>query len=222
MQFWNAFPTCVTHPILVLRTSYFVHQKLDNMPSSALPVELLIIVCCHAIYFGGAAGNPRDEETWALHPFQRSHGLKQGEHLTFLEHIEVAFDTARRSETQAAIIFSGGRTNPHHANLSEAKSYLDAASALKYDGCNQVLLEELATDSYQNLLFSILIFRKNFGFYPSHVKVVTHDFKSTRFRELHAKALRWPAERFEVIGINPPFLGEPCADQPSICSSSWF
>jgi len=176
-------------------------------------VELLIIVCCHAIYFGGPAGNPRDEDTWALHPFQRSNGLKQGEHLTFLKHIEAAFDAASRSDTQAAIMFSGGRTNPDHANLSEARSYLDATSALKYGGWNQVLLEELATDSYQNLLFSILVFRKNFGLYPSHVKVVTHDFKSTRFRELHAKAVRWPAERFEVIGINPQFLGE-------ICSSS--
>ena len=187
-----------------------------------MSVELLIIVCCHAIYFGGPARNPRDEETWALHPFQRSHGLKQGEHLTFLEHIEAAFDAARQSNVQAAIIFSGGRTNPDHANLSEARSYLDATSALKYDGCNQVLLEELATDSYQNLLFSILVFRKTFGLYPSHVKVVTHNFKSARFRELHANAVRWPAERFEVIGINPPFLGEPCADHHPIMLTSWF
>src|SRR6266480_1230743 len=192
------------------------------MSSSTLPVELLIIVCCHAIYFGGPRGHPHNEDTWALQPFQRSHGLKHGEHLTFLKHIEVAFDVARRSDTQAAIVFSGGCTNPNYANLSEARSYRDAASALKYDAWNQVLLEELATDSYQNLLFSILVFRKNFGLYPSHVKVVTHDFKSAGFRELHAKAVRWPVERFEVIGINPPFLGESYADQHSICSVFMF
>lgn len=177
--------------------------------SSSTPPVVLIIVCCHAVYFGGPQGNPRDEASWALQPFQRSDGLKHGEHLTFLKHIESAFEAARRSDTRAAVVFSGGCTNPDHAHLSEARSYLDAANALRRDRRNEVLLEELATDSYQNLLFSVLAFHRNFGSYPSHIKVITHDFKCARFRELHARAVRWPAERFEAIGINPSFLGEP-------------
>jgi len=167
----------------------------------------LVIVCCHAVYHGDVCGNPRDEATWALQSFQRSHGLKQGEHHTFLKHIEAAFAVSRHDNTPA-IVFSGGRTNPDYPHLSEARSYFDAARALSINNGREVLLEEFATDSYQNLLFSILVYRSKFGQYPSNISIVTHEFKTLRFRDLHAKAIRWPDERFDVMGINPPFSGE--------------
>ena len=170
------------------------------------PSRDLIIVCCHAVYHGGARENPHDETTWALQPFQRSQGFKQGEHLTFLKHMEVAFGVVRH-DNAPVIVFSGGCTNPNYPHLSEARSYFDAARALNMDNDREVLLEELATDSYQNLLFSIALFRRKFDHYPSNISVVTHEFKS-RFRDLHIKAICWPEQHFNVIGINPPFSGE--------------
>jgi hypothetical protein len=66
-----------------------------------------------------------------------------------------------------------------------------------------ILLEEQATDSFQNLLFSILLFRKTTGKYPKQIRIITHAFKAKRFLELHAPAIRWPKDRVQVQGIDP-------------------
>jgi hypothetical protein len=66
-----------------------------------------------------------------------------------------------------------------------------------------ILLEEQATDSFQNLLFSILQFRKATGNYPKQIRVITHAFKAKRFLQLHAPAIRWPKERIQCQGIDP-------------------
>jgi len=42
-------------------------------------------------------------------------------------------------------------------------------------------VEEDATDSYQNLLFSIVKFKHITGRYPAKIVVVTHAFKQERF-----------------------------------------
>jgi hypothetical protein len=65
------------------------------------------------------------------------------------------------------------------------------------------LLEEQATDSFQNLLFSILLFRKTTGKYPRQIRIITHAFKCKRFLELHTPAIRWPKDRVQVQGIDP-------------------
>lgn len=160
----------------------------------------LAIVCCHAIYEGS---DPTDEKSWRLQSFQRSCGSRPGEHLTFLQHIEAAVQL--RKSGSVTVVFSGGRTNPDVADLSEAQSYFNALEHVKKDASDGILLEECATDSYQNLLFSILLFRQSYGYYPSNIIVITHAFKEHRFLHLHAKAIRWPLDRIRVLGINPPF-----------------
>jgi len=156
-------------------------------------------VCCHAIYEGL---DPTEEKCWRLQSFQRSDGLKPGEHLTFLQHIQAAIEL-RESHSVDTVVFSGGRTNPELAELSEAQSYLNT---LKHkQTIDAPLLEEHATDSYQNLLFSILVFRRYHGYYPAEIIVITHFFKEQRFLALHAKAIHWPSDRIRVLGINPPF-----------------
>ncbi|TID16377.1 hypothetical protein E2P81_ATG11804 [Venturia nashicola] len=159
------------------------------------------IVCCHAIYQGS---EPTDERNWRLQSFQRSSGLKPGEHLTFLRHIETAVELLE-SKSVDSVIFSGGRTNPDVAHLSEAQSYLNALQHTRRDAIDMLLLEEHATDSYQNLLFSIILFRQTYGYYPDEIVIITHTFKTARFLDLHAKAIHWPLNRIRVLGINPPF-----------------
>lgn len=137
-------------------------------------------------------------------------------------------------------MFSGGATDSGVANLSESRSYYDAYVQLygPQDDYPPLLPEMMqimwgervdceldATDSYQNLLFSIVRFRKITGIYPHMITVVTHAFKASRFtvgsdhvysgvdlltetQSLHGPAIRWPAHRLRVLGINPPFTGE--------------
>ena len=176
----------------------------------------LVILCCHAVYHGASGSDPRDENAWALKPFQKSTATKSGEHETFLQH---AFAAVQLADANTLIAFSGGPTDAQYPDLSEAQSYLNAfrdwsraigMTVPKALSNGQVFLEERATDSYQNVLFSVLGFRRRTGYYPERLTIVTHAFKNERFLHLHSKALKWPAERVKVLGINPPFTRESC------------
>ena len=68
----------------------------------------------------------------------------------------------------------------------------------------RALLEPRATDSFQNLLFSLLRFVRATGRAPAHVTLVSHGFKRRRFLEQHCAALRVPAERVTFVGADPP------------------
>lgn len=151
-----------------------------------------------------------------MQPFQRSNAdtLKVGEHETFLAHIQAGMNSLHRPGT--LLVFSGGITTHHQ--ISEARSYLNACNSLRLrgrlrqteamlKGLSGIATEEYATDSYQNLLFSIIKFWQLTGSYPHSITVITHAFKESRFLELHAQAIHWPAERIRVQGINPPFTG---------------
>jgi hypothetical protein len=191
--------------------------------------EDLIIVCCHAIYTPSADSDdfplrtPYDERNWLLAPFQKSDPEtgKLGEHTTFIAHAQAGIDALIVNPTNAdletnILVFSGGPTKRPSTDMSEARSYYHAALANELAQGHlgggrthslftrgRILLEEHATDSLQNLLFSILLFRRKTGQYPRHIRLVTHAFKSKRFLELHAPAIRWPADRIQVQGIDP-------------------
>lgn len=64
--------------------------------------------------------------------------------------------------------------------------------------------EAHATDSFQNLLFSILHFHSLTSNYPTQITLISHAFKRARFLELHCRALRWPLAKVAYIGIDPP------------------
>ena len=71
-----------------------------------------------------------------------------------------------------------------------------------------IALEPHATDSFQNLLFSLLAFVALTGHPPTQITIVSHAFKQKRFLDLHCRALRWPRERVEYVGIDPPMEGD--------------
>ncbi|KAK5149057.1 hypothetical protein LTR04_000141 [Oleoguttula sp. CCFEE 6159] len=182
----------------------------SSLSSSAPPKTDLIILCCHAIYARGpnssVLNNPYDESQWHLQPFQR------GEHETFMQHIAASFAyiTTSTAHERTMLVISGGATKQGEGVvISEARSYLHAycdgqtqtrvgavgvnvdAETLLSEG--QVLLEEYATDSFQNLLFSILRFRRAVGTWPRMITVVTHAFKAERFLDFYRST--YPLEK---------------------------
>jgi hypothetical protein len=96
-------------------------------------------------------------------------------------------------------------------NLVKDNNYFNMAHLIDTE---RILVEPHATDSYQNVLFSLLEFRLCTGNYPETVAVFTHQFKSTRFLEYHFPALgllpdataeETLADRTaDVHGIDPP------------------
>ena len=167
----------------------------------------LIVLCCHAVFTGDE--DDIGEEHWLLQPFQRSNPTigKPSEHKTFMTHIAAA-GLACKSDPGSLLVISGGRTTDF--DRSEAEGYEASSFTLlhKFALGKPIPLEENATDSYQNLLFSILEFRRTTGSYPESITVITHAFKERRFLELHARAIKWPLARIRVQGINPPFTLE--------------
>jgi hypothetical protein len=174
--------------------------------------------------------SPQDEKNWYLAPFQKSNPQtgKPGEHETFLAHIQAGLDGMTTgsnamwkedvawNQDKTLLVFSGGATKPSLTSTSEARSYYHAALAQELAqghigggrahelySKGRILLEEDATDSFQNLLLSILLFRKTMGEYPENVRIITHAFKAKRFLKLHAPAIRWPQDRIQVQGIDP-------------------
>ncbi|CAL8577493.1 hypothetical protein XPA_003320 [Xanthoria parietina] len=160
----------------------------------------LIIVCCHSIWLGGLT-NGHDEAEWALEPFQR------GEVPTFIEHIKVGL---RRLSEQpdSLLVFAGGPTKRARTERSEGESYLALAAANAYFSFpispNSITHEPDSTDSYQNLLFSLLLFRHLTTSYPTHITVISHEFKRARFLDLHVRAMGWPSDEVTYIGLDPP------------------
>lgn len=166
----------------------------------------LIIVPCHAVY---VKGNPRNDESWLLQPFQR------GEPVTFLDHIETALYLARSqpqtAETESPlIILSGGVTNSSCPGRSEAKSYLWAAEAGGYIDHNpvpnEVLLEEFARDSLENLAYSTALYYSHRGRMPHKITIVGWPFKEERFRHHFASlGLNRSADiEFAYVGVGQP------------------
>ncbi|KAK5168197.1 uncharacterized protein LTR77_006766 [Saxophila tyrrhenica] len=168
----------------------------------------LVIVCCHATYTGD--GTDTSERNWILQPFQKSDPTtgKASEHETYITHI-LAGAQAIDNDENALLVFSGGVTAS--ADVSEAQGYRRVLASLK-DGedwhGDDVCTEDVSTDSFQNLLFSILKYRQHVGSFPEQITVITHAFKEKRFLNLHALAIRWPAHRIRINGINPPLTRE--------------
>ena len=177
---------------------------LATPPEAYANCKDLIVVCCHATYLGDGS-YASDESEWLLEDFQRSNPTtgKPSEHDTYIAHI-VTGALAVQNNTQSLLVFSGGTTTKERVR-SEAEGYEKVYLGLFAKLYERYALEPYATDSYQNLLFSILQFRKLTGRYPECVTVITHAFKEDRFLTLHAPAIKWPANRIMIQGINPPF-----------------
>jgi hypothetical protein len=104
------------------------------------------------------------------------------------------------------------------SSASAVLSQDDKKTLLENLNDHTTLAEPHATDSYQNVLFSLLLFRLKTGVYPRRITVVTHEFKRSRFLECHLPALGiYPSStltttaaaaaatvQVKVIGINPP------------------
>ncbi|KAJ6157649.1 hypothetical protein N7470_005241 [Penicillium chermesinum] len=84
---------------------------------------------------------------------------------------------------------SGGRRRSQELNLAKENNFYQDQTADSTIDPTKIIVEEYATDSYQNLLFSLLRFRSHVGAYPRRVTVVTHAFKRERFLECHFPAV---------------------------------
>lgn len=156
-----------------------------------------IVVAGHAIY---QQGDPLDDSSWTLQPYQ------SGEARFFVEHIERGVHLAAL-DPAALLIFSGGQTSAPAGPRSEAESYRAVAEHYQWwkhgSVAARTVTEEFARDSAENLQFSLACFHQHIGHWPQSVTLISWQFKEERFQH-HCAALPWPAERFTFVGANNP------------------
>lgn len=207
--------------------------------TTSLPLpNHLVVVCGHGIWQGGPA-NGYDESEWLIESY------KAGETPTFIEHIKAGIQVLADDE-RAVVAFSGGPTRKE-TPLSEARSYANLAAANNYFGLlkdggdtstaqnthplspiplhRRIIVEEQALDSYYNILFSLIAFRRHVNelaastltstplpssssAWPVRLTIVSHAFKKSRLVGDHcgpdAIAFLPLESRINFIGINPP------------------
>jgi hypothetical protein len=127
----------------------------------------LIVVAGHSVVISGHLNDAdRDENDWFLLEYQKGKGLPQ----SIVAHIREGIKQAAK-DPRSLLIFSGGETRGQTGPLNEGTSYFHVADAMNlWDEAkafgtvaadtvrSRTMSEEFATDSFQNLLFSICRF----------------------------------------------------------------
>jgi hypothetical protein len=161
---------------------------MENQPI-ADTASKLIIVPGHAVYEGNHSADAYDATKWV----GTYSGYVYGDEvMNYVRHIQRGINLADR-DSRSVLLMSGGKTR-EDSKRSEAESYFDLAEQLSWFGAqsvaDRVRLEEFATDSFENLLFSIQLFQMLHPKlrFPQKVTVVGLRFKSLRYH-LHADAI---------------------------------
>jgi hypothetical protein len=93
-----------------------------------------------------------------------------------------------------------GHSNLHNKEMTSNDLPDDPSRTVRA----RTITEEYATDSFQNLLFSICRFYEITSTYPTDITMISDTFKQHRFESLHVPALRWPQQQFHYIDVDPP------------------
>lgn len=174
----------------------------------------LIMVAGHSVIISGHLHDAdTDEKDWYMFDYQVGHGLPQ----SIVSHIRAGIQEAAK-DPHSLLVFSGGETRSSVGPINEGTSYFMVADAMdlwnepvvrnetSFLGAATVrersITEEFASDSFENLLFSICRFKEVAGSYPTRITVISFTFKRTRFIKLHARALQWNLNAFAYIGLD--------------------
>lgn len=168
-------------------------------------VNALVAVAGHATYIDGLDRVPSDpsaERHWLLQSFQ------QGEVPFYVNHMRRGSDLVATTVGSIGLM-SGGRTRLAGGHWSEASSYLGTADHYGFwqgsdeassDVRKRFDAEIFARDSLENVLFSVMNFRRRVGHMPLSVVMVGWEAKQPRF-EYHAQTLGVPNEVFTYEGV---------------------
>ncbi|KAL3816559.1 LOW QUALITY PROTEIN: hypothetical protein ACHAXA_003799 [Cyclostephanos tholiformis] len=182
----------------------------------------LIIVAGHSVLISGNVHHAAfDDSVWYLYDYQKNKGLPRAIVLHIQAGIRLALDDPEQPpifwETQPVQRRRGGS----YFRVADALDLWDGRDVFLANDKNpdadasdsvvanstvraRTVSEEYATDSFENMMFSICRFHEVTGRYPNKISLVSFTFKRRRFETLHADALRWPLDRFHYVGIDPP------------------
>ncbi len=173
-------------------------EKGSEIRSDMRAYRELVMVPGHGVFIGDSPDDLSNPDKWeAFYP-------EEGPY--YVEHIKRAVKIASEDK-DSMLIFTGGFTHDSVGPRSEGGGYHEAASLMGWWGHAEVsarsFSEEGARDSLENILFSILLFREQAGYFPEKITVVGWEFKKERFM-IHARALGIPESAITYLGVNDP------------------
>jgi hypothetical protein len=205
-----------------------------NENNIATKATKLIVVAGHSVTISGHLQDAdHDESDWYLLDYQKHHGLpeaivkhieagighagKDSEALLIFSGGQTRATIGPESEGSSYYRVADVMNIWSQPIARRGKQYFRGSSDTNNHSENQDMMddptrtvrartitEEYATDSFQNLLFSICRFYEITGKYPTEITMISYTFKQHRFESLHVPALRWPLEKFHYIGVDPP------------------
>jgi hypothetical protein len=161
--------------------------------------KILVIVPGHAVYVGTEAEHSKDDRYWI--------GGLPGEAKYYREHALAGVETAGKN-AKYLLVFSGGCTRDG-TEMSEAQSYLNLCSQNAWLNIKKIesmaTTEELARDSFENVVFSVCKFLIVTKRMPEEIVICSWGFKEDRYR-FHADTLGLAIKRDAVryLGVNDP------------------
>ncbi len=113
-------------------------------------------------------------------------GGYRGQEPVHKDHIKKAFDLLDRDHM---LVLSGGNTQPElNVDKNEAEEVYDFALNIGVEKAEiieeKIIFEKFARDSFENLFFSLLAFKKETGDWPQKTTIVSFNFKKYRFNAI--------------------------------------
>lgn len=193
-------------------------QNDENYETNDYPmIENLIILPCHSVFAPELNSNINGDfdsddiaksdrfsialnpKNWILESFQ----IESDDQISFLKHLELSLLELHENIGNSALVISGGFTKKQ-IKKSESSSYLELAEKVGFlkspyfkKGAN-ILLDEYARDSYENILYSICTFYNRFNKFPQKITIIGFGFKRERFLSSHLVTLGY----YSVPSIN--------------------
>lgn len=191
-------------------------------------IENLIILPCHSVYapelnreFSDPSDSDRfskvlDANNWLMASFQK----ESEDQVSFVKHIEMSLLELHENIGDSVLVVTGGYTKSE-IEKSESSGYIEVAKSVGFlknpyfrIGTN-ILVEEYARDSYENVLYSICLFYKKFQKFPKKITVVGYGFKKERFVNSHLATLGYKdasggdGDHVKYVSVGPFYPDKP-------------
>ena len=149
---------------------------------------LLVILPCHCVY------DRNSGKIYAEHHEDRP--IYEAQIFYSFKHLEW------RKDENPLLIMSGGFSKKE-LNISESQSYLYYAEDLELKIPNNIMLEEYALVSIENLLFSLYMYKLERNCYPETIDVISWSFKKYRYEAALKSINHWSQmnESFENLNF---------------------
>jgi len=159
----------------------------------AIKSGLLIILPCHGVY------DQNTQKFYAEHPNDQP---------VYKDQIIHAFNLLNKyNRNNPLLIISGGYTK-EQIKISESESYLDYAEDLGLKIQDNIVVEEYALVSIENLLFSIFKYHRLRKCYPEKIIIISWDFKKDRYNAALRAINEWSKLNARFLDCSVSTVGE--------------